>query len=390
MKPVDVAVPGAGTAPASRFPARSIQVVGETHFRVTGFELATELLRGARLRPGVTGLADRETAEWARYPVFRLFEDMILFVGPPRHSVIRSRLHSWFTPAAAGELQALIDRVCDRILATVRTTAGLIDFAGTVAHVLPLEVISELIGIPARDRPKIAKRADMVVQAMWHTVTEVDRANGAAVLLDRYFRQLIAARRAAMAADLTSELVADGSLSDDEIVASLVFLVIAATFTTGDFLTSAMVMAVHNQEFRRRILDDETVAASVEEALRLHPPIAHIIRNAEERIELGSVVMPAGSLIDVDVAAVNRDPAQFPQPDEFRPDRVPNRSLSFSFGAHYCCGWALGRAEAETLLPKFLRAFPDIRLAGEPIPKRHPFQQGFRRVPLILREADVG
>jgi cytochrome P450 len=370
-------------------PPAPIRAIGERHFHVSGYKLAARLLRDSRLRPGTSGLVDRP-ADRSRHPVSRLFDEMILFHTPPRHGMIRSRLQGWFTPPAVGQLQGLIDAVCDRTIAKAGAASGPIDFVDSVARVVPLAVISELIGIPEPDRSKVEKRTDVVVQAMWHTVSDVSRADGAAVLLDRYFRQLIDARRKRTRSDLVSELLAEGSLTDDEIVANLVFLNIAATFTTGDFLGSAIIMAIRDLEFRQLLRSGEAVGACVEEALRLHPPIAHVVRNTAADVALDSVVIPADSLIDFDIAAANRDPAQFAEPDEFRPGRFPNKSLSFSLGAHYCAGWALGRAEAETLLPKFLRAFPDIRLAGDPVPKRHPFQQGFRRIPLVLTGPGAG
>jgi cytochrome P450 len=370
-----------------RFPRDSIRAVGERHFVVTGYELAVALLRDARLRPGTTGFADLDGAYQG--PVHRLFRDMILFQLPPRHRVIRQLVQAWFTPPAVSRLQDLIDVVCDRVIANARAAPGPIDFVDAVARIVPLDVISELIGIPEDGRTKVGKRTETVVQAMWPTVGDVRRADGAAQLLDRTFRQLVETRRQSLGADLVSALITDGSLREDEIVANLVFLVIAATFTSGDFLGSAMVMAVRDPLFGDLLRRGDSVDACVEEALRLHPPIAHALRNTAADVVVGSVTMPANSLVDFDIAAANRDPAQFPEPDEFRPTRSPRKSLSFGLGAHYCAGWALGRAEAETLLPRFLAAFSTIELDGDPVPKHHPFQQGYERVPLMLAETAV-
>lgn len=366
----------------ARFPRDSIRSVGERHFVVTGYELADTLLRDARLRPGTTPLADLAGAYQG--PVHHLFRDMILFQLPPRHRVVRPLVRAWFTPQAVSRLQRLIDVVCDRVIANARTTPGRIDFVDAVARIVPLDVISELIGIPEDGRGKVCRRTETVIQAMWPTVGDVRRADGAAQLLDRYFRQLVETRRQRLGADLVSALIADGSLTEDEIVANLVFLIIAATFTSGDFLSSAIVLAVRDPLFRTLLRSGDNVDACIEEALRLYPPIAHALRNTAEDVVLGSVTMPANSLVDFDIAAANRDPSQFPEPDEFRPSRSPRKSLSFGMGAHYCAGWALGRAEAETLLPRFLAAFPTIELDGDPVPKRHQFQQGYVRVPMKL------
>ncbi|HEY2795015.1 MAG TPA: cytochrome P450 [Micromonosporaceae bacterium] len=374
---------------AERFPPDSIHQVSERQFIVTGYRLTSALLRDDRVRPGTTGLPGLEPLD--REPVQRLFNDMILFQLPPRHRVIRGLLQVWFTPPSVARLQSLIDDICDRVIENARMASDGIDFVETVARIVPLDVIGELLGIPESDRANVGKRTDRVVQAMWHTVADLRAADGAAVLLDRYFRRLTEARRDRPGQDLLSALIADGSLSDDEIVANLVFLIIAATFTSGDFLSSAMVMAIHDHEFRAMLRRGDDVEACIEEALRLHPPIAHVVRNTAEDIDVGLLTIPADSILEFDMAAANRDPTEFDDPDAFRPSRSPRKSLSFGMGAHYCAGWALGRAEAATLLPRFLAAFPVIELTGEVMPKQHPFQQGYQRVPLRLSEfAPVG
>jgi cytochrome P450 len=365
--------------------AREVGAVTATRpvVRVDTYDLATTLLRDPRLRPGTTGLIDRLTPEWRRHPSLVLLTEMIVLDMPPRHGAVRAALQDWFGPTAAEGMRGRIQGIVDRMLDGLDGNAGPIDFIERFARPLPFTVIGDVIGIPEADHYRIGRRAAALMAAMWHSVPDLTRANGSAVVLDQYFRKLIAASRERPGErNLIADLTEVAGLDDHEIVANLTFLVMGATFTTGDFLGSAMVRALREPALRDRLRDHADVDACVEEALRLDPPIGRLLRNAAADIEIGGLRIPEGSLIEFDLIAANRDPARFDDPAAFDPDRSDGRALSFGYGAHYCAGWAVGKAEAATLLPEFWRRFPDTRLVDEPTRKEHVILNGYACVPI--------
>ncbi|WP_338029410.1 cytochrome P450 [Glycomyces paridis] len=311
---------------------------------------------------------------------------MILLSLPPRHGAMRHLVQAWFMPGEVEKLDGLITDTADLLIdrAAAAAANGPVDFVKEVAVPLPLYVIADLIGVPERDRTRLLGWCDRLVQAMWHSVDEIARATGAALVIAKYFRDLLNGRFGPVRG-LAAQMVEDGSLTEDETIANLVFLAIAATFTTSDFMSSAAHFACTDEDFRDALRADPRPEAAVDEALRLHPPIKRILRNAAEDVAIGDTVIPEGTLIEFDVVRANRDPAVFDEPDRFLPGRPGRRPLSFGHGLHYCAGWALGKAEAAVLLARFWQRFDHIAPAGEPVPKRHPFQSGLRSVPLALR-----
>ncbi|MEU6859285.1 cytochrome P450 [Glycomyces sp. NPDC046736] len=311
---------------------------------------------------------------------------MILLSLPPRHGSMRRLVQGWFMPGEVSKLDTLITDTADLLIARAAEAAqdGPVDFVSAVAVPLPLHVIADLIGIPEADRVRLAGWCDRLVQAMWHSVEEIARATGAALVIVKYFRDLLGGRFG-QPSGLAARMVEDGDLTEDETIANLVFLVIAATFTTSDFMSSAARFACEDADFRAALRAEARPEAAVDESLRLHPPIKRLLRNAAEDVQIGDEVIPEGALIEFDVVKANRDASVFEEPDRFLPGRPGRKPLSFGHGLHYCAGWALGKAEASLLLARFWQRFDRIELAGDPVPKAHPFQLGYRSIPLNLR-----
>lgn len=360
-------------------------------YTVSSYELTVTLLRDPRLRPATIGILDELSPEWRRSPALRMLAEMVLLDMPPRHGAVRAVMHEQFSPSAVTGLHRRIDELTEKVIAATTVDEGPIDFASGVARALPLAVIGELIGVDEDDRHRVARRTRTVMDAMWHSVTDIRRADASAAYLERYFHEWLRRYRAdGSGPDLTRSLTDAVGLEDHEIVANLVFLFMAATFTTGDFIGSAMVRSFREPGLRQLLCDGTAVGEAIEEALRLDPPVSRVLRNAGADIDLRGAKIPAGSVIEFDLRAANRDPRQFDDPDSFRADRRAGRALSFGYGAHYCAGWALGRAEAMSVLPAFWRRYPDARLAGDPERESHPFLNGFKRIPVDTGRAERG
>ncbi|QGQ18361.1 cytochrome P450 [Cellulomonas sp. JZ18] len=357
-------------------------------YTVSDYALAASLLRDPRLRPGTTGVVHVLDALWQEHPAIRMLLDMVLLDVPPRHRAVRAVLHERFAPAAIGALVVRAEQISHELVDEVARRGGVVDVVPAIARTLPLTVIGEVLGLPTADRELVAVHSRSVMDIMWHTPThvDVDVADRAAEELSGYFHDLVAAaRRRDGGDDLTTALAVCAGLEDDEVVANLVFLVIAATFTTGDFLGSAVVRALTDPAVAEAFRTGDA-GETVDEVLRLDPPVARVLRNTSEDMEIAGTLVPEGSLLELDLRRANRDPSRFEDPDAFRPGRRNARALSFSHGAHYCVGWALGRAEASAVLPMLLRRLPHAELAAPPVRARHPFLNGYASVPVRTGE----
>lgn len=376
------------TATATTRPRLGRRATGA--YTVSDYALAASLLRDSRLRPGTTGVVHTLDAHWQDRPAIRMLLDMVLLDVPPRHRAVRAVLHERFAPAAIDALtvraQQVSDELVDGIAGSEVARGGVVDVVPAIARALPLTVIGEVLGVPAADRELVASHSKSLMDIMWHTATPGGAAvaDRAAEELGDYFHDLVAGRRR-HDDDLAAMLADRAGLGDDEIVANLVFLVIAATFTTGDFLGSAVVRALTDPEVAEAFRTGDAGEA-VDEVLRLDPPVGRVLRNASQDMEIAGTLVPEGALLELDLRRANRDPSRFDQPDLFRPGRRNARALSFSYGAHYCVGWALGRAEAMAVLPTFLRRFPAAALAAAPVRASHPFLNGYSSV--LVRTED--
>ena len=298
----------------------------------------------------------------------------MLFRDPPHHTRLRDAVSRAFTPRAVEALRPRVQAHVDALLDRVAPTDGM-DVVADLAEPLPRAVIGELLGIPEAHRPACAAWSTAVAQSLdalpipedWPLVEKGQMARRA---LGGYVRELVASRRTKPEADLVSTLVEaadeDGLLSDSELVAMAVLLLVAGTETTVSLIATAIwALLRHPDEPARLRAAPWLLPAAVEEALRWESPVQRTWRIAKVDVDLAGQRIPAGALVVLLLGAANRDPARFADPDRFDIRRRDLGHVAFGAGVHVCLGAFLARLETQVAVSSLLRRQPTLQLASD-------------------------
>ena len=285
------------------------------------------------------------------------------------HTRLRTLVSKAFTPSRIEQLRDRIKNLCDELLAAV-PRGGRFDLVRGYALPIPLMIISELLGIPERDRQKFHRltRGTIAIGAPTG-VTDVLRGLPYAWGLLRFFRKLFADRRAHPRDDLVTALVqaeeGGDRLSEDELLAMAVLLLLAGYETTVILIASgALALLQHPQQLARFQQDPSLTESAINELLRYTSPIdLGPPRVAREKITLASVTIQPGDLVAPALGSANRDESQFTDPDTLDITREPNRHVALGHGAHFCLGASLAQMEGQIALTALFQRFPDLRLA---------------------------
>ncbi|HWB68227.1 MAG TPA: cytochrome P450 [Mycobacteriales bacterium] len=281
-----------------------------------------------------------------------------LAMDQPRHGQMRRLVAKVFTPRRVQELEPRVRAITDAHLAPA-LEAGDFDFIEDLAAKVPMDVVSELLGVPVTDRAELRRLADVVVHREDGTVDIPPAATEASLDLAVYYLDLIAARRKAPADDLTSALLEaeiDGArLTDEDIGAFLFLMVVAGNETTTKLLGHCWYWGWrHPDELAKPFSDVRAVVPWVEETLRYDASSQVLARTATVDIPMHGGVIPSGGRVLLLVGAANRDGRVFPDPDCYDLDRDTSESLSFGSGRHFCLGASLARLEARIVLEQLL------------------------------------
>jgi cytochrome P450 len=341
--------------------------IADSVFVIVGYQAVNEVLRN----PGFGIRTDPSDQ-----PALELMQRSILRTNPPDHGRMRSLISQVFTPRRVTALQPAIEAAVDDLLDGLPTE---VDFMDRFAFQLPVTVICELLGVPASERDRFRPLASDLTAALELTDTSDATADAAARQLGEYFVRLI---RDPAPDSLVSALVAardagDGRLSDEELLANLILLLVAGFETTTDLLGNGLAILLD----RPGLAVDP--AAFVEEVLRYDSPVQVTTRFARtDGLSVGGIPMPAGSDLILLLGAANRDPARFPEPDVFDPARADNKPLSFGAGAHICLGNSLARLEATLAFSRLTGRFTS---AGPATRRDRLVLRGYQKLPVRLK-----
>jgi cytochrome P450 len=319
----------------------------------------------------------------------------LLTVEPPEHTRYRKTVSSVFTTRAVGALKESVQQTADDLLDGLARDGGVVDIVSRYCAQLPVAVISEILGVPDRDRDKVLEFGELAAPSLdiglrWPQYRSVSRGlAGFNAWLTGHLNDL----RRNPGDDLLSQLIrasdGDARLSDVELRA-IAGLVLAAGFeTTVNLLGNGirMLMDVPDQLALLRANPDCWPGA-VEEILRLDSPVQLSARTALRDTEVAGTVVAAGETVIIYLAAANRDPAVFEDPNRFDVSRAnAGRHLAFSGGRHFCLGAALARAEGEVGLRTFFDRFPDVRPAGPGVRRDTRVLRGWSALPVTLGPA---
>ncbi|MFE9251623.1 cytochrome P450 [Streptomyces sp. NPDC007088] len=294
--------------------------------------------------------------------------DAVGFADPPEHSRLRRSAAAAFTARRVDRLEPRAQELIDSMLDALACAGPPADLMEHVTTPFALAGISELMGIPEEDWPRMARWTGLIISSRQGRETS-ERAK---TEIEEYFARLAARRERAPGEDLLSQLLGAeeaGGISREEAIAFAVLMQISGMNAVRLNSSTLMYVLLTRPELAGRLREDPgLVPRAVEELLRWmpHRNAVGMARIAVEDVNVGGVRVRAGEPVHSSYLAANRDPEVFARPDEIDLDRAPNPHLAFGHGPHYCVGAALARLELRVLVRAVLERFPRLRLAVEP------------------------
>ena len=350
---------------------------------LTRYDDVTALLRDERFTKNRRSALTKEQLRklpWVP-PMFRPLERNMLDVDPPDHTRLRSLVHKAFTPGLVEQMRLRTQTIADELLDRVVST-GEMDLIRDFALPLPMTIITEILGVPAKDHDKFHRWSKAVVSLSSPTPTL--RVLPGVWKFIRYLRQFFKLRRRDPQDDLVTALIkaeeAGDKLSEDELLAMVFLLLIAGHETTVNLIGNGILALIENPNQMRKLRSEPSlVKPAIEELLRYTSPVLMTTeRYARENAMIHDVTIPQGEMILGVIGSANRDEAVFDNPNELLITREPNRHLSFGQGIHFCLGAPLARMEGQIAFTTLLRRLPDLRL-------KHPAQSLRWRPSIFLR-----
>ena len=312
-------------------------------------------------------------------------------------SRIRKLVSAAFTPRRVRELEPEVRALTDRYLATTfarSADGGAADWIGDFAGKLPMDVISEMMGVPEADRDEVRRLADLVVHRE-DGVRDVPQAGmEASIALMTYYSEMVRQRRRQPTDDLTSALLAaevDGDrLRDGEIMAFLFLMVVAGNETTTKLLGNALYhLSAHPEQRAQVLADSALVPAWIEETLRHDTSSQMLARYVVSDAEVAGVTIPAGAKALVLLGSANRDERVFTDPTSYdigRDKAELSQILSFGTGRHFCLGANLARLEARVVLTELAQRVADFEVHADRAVRVHSTSvRGFASLPVTFR-----
>jgi cytochrome P450 len=329
--------------------------------------------------------------------LYAFVANSMVFSDPPRHTRLRALASKAFTPhaveAMTGHIQGLVDGILGRVQGQ-----GRMDVIADLAFPLPLTVIAGMLGVDLKDLGRVKQWCDDFLVPFGREPArlgpdERQRAREAGEGLAGYVKGMVERARSAPGDDLLGALVRaeeqGDRLSEEELFANAVLLMIAGHENTTNLIGNGTLALLRHPDQMRRLRDDPSLAPqAVEELLRFDSPNQFIRRRATEDLTAGGKAVRKGQVLLLFLAAANRDPAHFPDPDRLDLTRDPNRHLAFGHGPHYCLGSPLARLEAQVAFRTMLRRLPDLRLEADGVAYHDNFnERGLKSLPVAFSPA---
>ncbi|MBU3706800.1 MAG: cytochrome P450 [Mycobacterium sp.] len=359
--------------------------------------VAHELLRSEDFRvismgsslPAPLRRLERRTRTDLLHP---LLPPSLLAVEPPEHTRYRKTVSSVFTSRRVDALRDRVEDTADALLDSLAQESGVVDIIERYCSQLPVTIISDILGVPDGDRPKILEFGELAAPSLdfglsWADYQRVQRGlEGFNHWLIAHLQQL----RDNPGEDLMSQLIEaseDGVRLDDVELRAIAGLVLAAGFeTTVNLLGNGITLLLnHPDQLAALVAEPDLWPGAVEEILRFDSPVQLTARVARTDTTVAGTEVRAGEMVVIYLAAANRDPQLFDHPHRFDVRR-PNagRHLAFSGGRHFCLGAALARAEGEAGLRRFFTHYPDVQPAGAGSRRPTRVLRGWASLPVRL------
>lgn len=312
-----------------------------------------------------------------------------LAMDPPKHTRMRSLVQKGFTPRRVSELEPKIRKISvGHIGAALESDT--FDMVAHVAGRVPMDVISEMLGVPDSDRIEVRRLADLVVHRQEGVHDVPPEGLAAALDLVSYFAEMVNERRADEKEDLTCALMRaeiDGDrLSEEEVIAFLFLMVVAGNETTTKLISNAWYWGWRSPDEKKKVLTGPgRISDWVEETLRYDTSTQMLVRVASDDIELHETTIPRDSRVLLLIGSANRDESVFSEPDRYDLDRDTSRLVSFGSGRHFCMGAALARLEARVCLEELVDRVSDYTVDEARCVRVHSSNvRGFAELPTTV------
>ncbi|MGE0679715.1 MAG: cytochrome P450 [Candidatus Binatia bacterium] len=344
------------------------------------------------LRDARFGRADAETFWRERLgdcPAHKVITKWMLFRDPPDHTRLRTLVNKAFTPRAIENLRPRVQEIVNELLDTVQNDGGM-DLMTAFAYPLPVLVICEMLGVPAKDRDIFKAWSGDLARILDPILTPdiVERGHALIGSMAEYFRELIEQLRKNPQGSLLDAMIAaeeqGDRLSEEELLANCILLFGAGHETTVNLIGNGTLSLLrHPAQLAKLQANPDLIESAIEECLRYESPVQMTGREVKQDVEIDGVRVSAGERLFTLIGAANRDPSQFSDPDRFDITREDNKHLAFGHGIHFCLGASLARLEGQFAIGTLVRRLPGLKLKGDSLQWRDAFTlRGLQALPV--------
>jgi cytochrome P450 len=325
-------------------------------------------------------------------PIAKVMVKQMLFLDPPAHERLRKLAAPAFMPARVQLLRDHIEKIATQLIdKVVARGTGHMELLADFAEPLPAIVTAEMLGVPVDDHRQLKDWSAMFAGMLGNFQHNPDLLEGvqrAVEGLTAYFQDAIRDQRKHPREGLIQSLMSsevDGDrLTDEEVVANCIVTMVGGQETTTNLISNGTLTLLRKPDQLARLrADREIMPAAVEELLRYESPSQHTARLAPSDVVLGGKQIRKKQAVIAVMAAGNRDPERFPDPDRLDFDRRDNRHLAFGWAAHFCFGAPLARLEGQIAFEALLHRFPTLELTGDELVWRENLGlRGLQALPL--------
>ncbi|KFN01767.1 cytochrome P450 [Bacillus clarus] len=340
-----------------------------TEWLITRYEDALPLLKDNRLKKDPVNVFSQDNMQ-----LFLSVENSdhltthMLNSDPPNHGRLRSLVQKAFTPKMISQLEGRIQRIADTLLDNVQQK-GSLNLVNDYAFPLPINVISEMLGIPKEDQEKFRIWSHAVIDSP-ETPEEIKATEMKLSEFITYLQYLVDVKRKESKDDLVSALIQAESeghkLSARELYSMIMLLIVAGHETTVNLIANT-VLALLEHPDQLQLLKEKPnlIDSAIEEGLRYYSPVeVTTARWAAEPFEIHDQKIQKGDMVIISLASANRDENVFENPEEFNITRENNRHIAFGHGSHFCLGAPLARLEAKIAISTLLKRMPTLQIKG--------------------------
>ena len=322
-------------------------------------------------------------------PLYEHHTTSLVFNDPPLHTRVRALMMGALNQRAIARMEAGVARLVEGLLDGF---SGEVDFIGSFAARIPVEVIGNLLDIPGGERGPLRAWSIAILSGLEPkpSAEMLERGNRAVVEFKDYLARLVDERRRNPGdpeSDVLTRLIqgekSGERLTELELYHNCIFLLNAGHETTTNLIGNGISLLLSNQDQLELLRNNPALLpTAIEEMLRYDGPIQLNNRRLTVPLTLGGTTLPEGAFVTLGIGAANRDPHQFPQAERFDVARKPNRHVAFGHGDHACAGMNVARMEARVAFSRLLSRFRRLEPAGVPERDRRIRFRGWLKLPL--------